>query len=92
MRWALTGPLLTIHPSGGEGGLHHQLQHLGPSVESWWADLGSPQLTPQVCEKLVTGTDTEIDSRSFTDLVQERDALLVNVLESTARGRTEHAP
>ena len=92
LRWALTGPLLTVHLSGGEGGLRHQLQHLGPSIESWWADLGSPQLTPEVRARLVAGTDSEIAGRSFTDLVQERDALLVDMLESIAAGRAGGAP
>ncbi|MFX5793765.1 3-hydroxyacyl-CoA dehydrogenase family protein, partial [Acinetobacter baumannii] len=45
LRWALMGPYLNLHMSGGEGGIGHMLDHLGPPIESWWADLGAPSIT-----------------------------------------------
>jgi 3-hydroxyacyl-CoA dehydrogenase len=35
LRWALMGPHLTFHLAGGEGGMAHFLNELGPPVESW---------------------------------------------------------
>ena len=45
MRWALMGPHLTYHVGGGEGGYRHYLDHLGPTQETRWQDLGTPELT-----------------------------------------------
>ena len=39
LRWALLGPIATQHLSGGPGGLAHVLEHLGPPMVDWWADL-----------------------------------------------------
>lgn len=44
-RWALMGPFLTFHLGGGEGGLAHFLDHIGPSFEALWRDLKSPDMT-----------------------------------------------
>jgi hypothetical protein len=42
--WALLGPFLNLHLSGGPGGIAHVLEHLGPPMESWWHDLGTVAL------------------------------------------------
>jgi carnitine 3-dehydrogenase len=34
LRWALLGPFLNLHLSGGSGGIAHVLEHLGPPIES----------------------------------------------------------
>lgn len=44
LRWALLGPFMNLELSGGEGGIAHNLTHMGPAIESWWQDLGQPQL------------------------------------------------
>jgi 3-hydroxyacyl-CoA dehydrogenase len=48
LRWALMGPFLNLHLSGGAGGIGHLLDHLGPPIESWWADLGQPAIRPRL--------------------------------------------
>ncbi len=53
LRWALLGPIATQHLSGGPGGLAHVLEHLGPPMVDWWADLGAPELTPELVDTLV---------------------------------------
>src|SRR4029077_11084546 len=35
LRWALMGPHLTFHLAGGEGGMAHFLESLGPPLEAW---------------------------------------------------------
>ena len=52
LRWALLGPIATQHLSGGPGGLAHVLEHLGPPMVDWWADLGAPELTPELIGQL----------------------------------------
>ncbi len=80
LRWALVGPHMTFHLGGGAGGLAHFLHHLLPAVETWWADLGTPQMTPELQAKLVQGVIAEADGRSFADLASWRDGLLTDIL------------
>lgn len=89
LRWALMGPHMTFHLGGGEGGMRHFIDHLGPAIESWWADLGAPQLTPEIADQLVAGVDDEAQGRSIGDLARTRDALLVAMLDTLARTRKE---
>ena len=60
LRWALLGPIATQHLSGGPEGLAHVLEHLGPPMVDWWADLGDPELTPELSAQLVSGVTEEL--------------------------------
>jgi carnitine 3-dehydrogenase len=81
LRWALMGPNLTFHLAGGEGGMAHFLDQLGPPLEGWWDDLGSPRLTPEVRQALAAGTAAEAGERDIAELAAERDRFLVDLLE-----------
>ncbi|MEI7055046.1 3-hydroxyacyl-CoA dehydrogenase NAD-binding domain-containing protein [Nocardioides sp. CCNWLW239] len=81
LRWSLLGPFATQHLSGGPGGLGHVLEHLGPPMVDWWDDLGHPELTGDLIEKLVDGVDEELDGTSAEDLVARRDQALRRLLE-----------
>ena len=81
LRWALMGAHMTYHLGGGEGGMEGYLSHLGASQEERWADLGTPALTPEVCEALISGTKIQSDGRSQQDLREARDAGLMRILE-----------
>ncbi len=88
MRWALMGPNLILHLAGGDGGIRHAIEHFGPALESWWADLGKqPNIAPETAEKLIDGVMAEAAGRSLEDLTQERDQLLISLLEMLARER-----
>ena len=80
LRWALMGPHLTFHLAGGEGGMAHFLDQLGPPLESWWDDLGSPRLTPDVRAALAQGVAAEAGTRDIAALAAERDRFLVDLL------------
>ncbi|HEX5078586.1 MAG TPA: 3-hydroxyacyl-CoA dehydrogenase NAD-binding domain-containing protein [Geminicoccaceae bacterium] len=86
LRWAFMGPHMLHHLAGGERGLRHLLEHIGPGLQSWWNDLGRPDLTPEVIDRLV-GMFEAADPRSIQDLAAERDALLLALLESLAEAR-----
>jgi 3-hydroxyacyl-CoA dehydrogenase len=45
LRWAVMGANITYHLGGGTGGTKAYLDHLGPSQERRWKDLGTPTLT-----------------------------------------------
>jgi len=81
LRWALMGPHLTFHLAGGEGGMAHFMDHIGPAVESWMDDLGHPRLTPGVQKAIVDGVAEEAGSRSIADLQRWRDRKLIEILK-----------
>jgi carnitine 3-dehydrogenase len=85
LRWAVLGPFLNQHLSGGPGGIAHVLEHLGPPTERWWRDLGEVTLTPELVQKLVTGVDEELAGTDVADLVARRDAVLDALLAAKAR-------
>ncbi len=80
LRWALMGPCLLNHLSGGPGGLAHTLDHLGPLMEAMWADLGDPRLTPALKQTLVQGLERALEGRDRDAMVAERDRLLVDLV------------
>ncbi|MEP6588744.1 MAG: 3-hydroxyacyl-CoA dehydrogenase NAD-binding domain-containing protein [Polaromonas sp.] len=87
LRWALLGPFANLHLSGGDGGIAHVLEHLGPPIESWWHDLGQPVLTPELVQRVVAGTAQALAGREREPLEQERDQLLLDLLHAKAAAR-----
>ncbi|MBO2452683.1 NAD(P)-binding domain-containing protein [Actinomadura barringtoniae] len=85
LRWALLGPFLNQHLSGGPGGIAHVLEHLGPPMEDWWADLGDPRLTPELTRKIVAGVADELAGADEAALTAARDELLTGLLAAKAR-------
>lgn len=84
LRWALLGPLVNQHLSGGEGGLGHVLAHLGPPTERLMDDLGEAPLTPELVRALVSGVDDELAGVDQRAMAVDRDVLLVNLLAAKA--------
>jgi 3-hydroxyacyl-CoA dehydrogenase len=84
LRWALLGPFATQHLSGGAGGLEQVLEHLGPPMEEWWADLGSPTLSPELVATLVTGVREELGGREAA-VAAARDQALRELLATKHR-------
>jgi carnitine 3-dehydrogenase len=80
LRWSFMGPHLTFHLAGGAGGMKHFLDHLAAPVGTWWADLGQPELTPEVRALLVKGVTEEAAGRSMTELEADRDQMLLKLL------------
>jgi carnitine 3-dehydrogenase len=90
LRWALLGPLVNQHLSGGPAGLAHVLEHLGPMTQVIMDDLGEPRLTPELADLLVRGVDAELATYDQARLAQQRDELLVQLL--TAKSRADALP
>jgi 3-hydroxyacyl-CoA dehydrogenase len=89
LRWAVLGPFVLQHLSGGAGGLAHNIEHLGPPMVAWWNDLRQPDLTPELASRLVAGVNDELAGIDEAKLVQHRDAVLNALL--TAK-RQAHLP
>ena len=80
LRWGVMGPNLLFHLAGGQSGIHHFMEHLAGPMATWWKDLGNPEFTPEVKEKIVKGVLAEAGNRSINELAGERDGMLLGLL------------
>ncbi len=80
LRWALLGPFLTLHLTGGTGGIEGILRHLGPSVQTWWDQFTTPRLTPELQRTVIDGVSSYAGSLGGSALGEQRDRLLVELL------------
>jgi 3-hydroxyacyl-CoA dehydrogenase len=85
LRWALLGPFLNLHLSGGPGGMAHMLAHLGPPTEAMWRDLGAVALSPALIETVTSAVAEEVAALSMAETVAQRDATLIALLKAKAR-------
>ena len=80
LRWALLGPFVTQHLSGGEGGL----DHLGPPMDGYWQDLFPTRLTEEVKAAVLAGLKEQTQDWNMDAVVRRRDELLVELLRMRA--------
>lgn len=93
LRWAIQGPFLTYHLGGGRGGIHHYLEHLGPSQQYRWASLGEPVMDEALKQRVVEGVDAATHGQALEQLFAQRDARLVALQQAPRTGRNgEGAP
>lgn len=84
LRWALTGPIATNALGGGGGpdGFSQRIERLGPSIQAWEEDILKHRFDwsrekLSVLEDSVKKSLSDVD---WSDLVAERDAVLVQLL------------
>lgn len=87
LRWAVVGSHMGYHLGGGDGGLAYYLKQLGPSQERRWATLGTPSLTPEVQDLLVSGIEEAAAGRSAAALAEARDEVLIDLLATLGKPR-----
>ena len=87
VRWATAGPFESYHLGGGPGGIRHLLEHLGPGMVKRWADLGRPQLTPEVVELIAADTEQRFADRSFEQRSADRDTAQLAVIAARDAAR-----
>lgn len=90
LRWAVLGPFVNQHLSGGRDGLAHVLEHLGPPMVEWWDTLQQPEWTESLKQTLVAGTDEELAEIDQAGMVDDRDRLLEQLL--TTKAAAKHLP
>lgn len=84
LRWALLGPFLNLHLSGGAGGIAHVLEHLGPPLESWWRELGNVTLNEELNDTITLGVTDELGAADLAHLTSQRDDMLLALLRLKA--------
>lgn len=83
IRWPIIGPHMTSYLATGGAGVDVFWERYLPAFESWWADLGTPKLTPELVKTLVAGVEELCAGRSPQELAAERDEMILRIL--TAR-------
>jgi 3-hydroxyacyl-CoA dehydrogenase len=84
LRWALLGPFATQHLSGGDAGIAHVLDHLGPPMVEWWETLRTATWTPELKAAVVAGVDAELAGIDQDRMLDERDRLLEQLVVAKA--------
>jgi carnitine 3-dehydrogenase len=84
LRWAVIGPFMNLHLSGGAGGIAHLLDHLGEPIEDWWQDLGAPTMTAELKQQVAEGVAAALGERRTSDLEAARDTLLLDLIRAKA--------
>ena len=84
LRWALLGPFMNLHLSGGAGGMRYLLDHLGPPMDEWWQDLFPTRMTEEIKAEITAGSAAETEGRDMEAMVRARDALLIDLLRAKA--------
>ncbi len=84
LRWALLGPFLNLHLSGGAGGMAHTLAHLGPPIEAMWRELGHVTLDAATVRRVTDAVAAEVASLPMAQVVADRDDVLIGLLKAKA--------
>jgi carnitine 3-dehydrogenase len=79
LRWAAMGTNLIYHLAGGESGMRHMLAQFGPALKWPWTKLEAPELTEQLIDRMVEGTQSQAAGRSIRELERLRDDYLVAI-------------
>jgi hypothetical protein len=82
--------MMLNHLGGGPGGIKHFFEQFTGPMTAWWKVLGSPELTPEVRNKLIASLQEEVGARSVAELEAQRDEILLGLLE--LRNKFESAP
>jgi 3-hydroxyacyl-CoA dehydrogenase len=87
LRWGVMGPNLLFHLGGGQAGIQHFMEQFTGPLETWWKDLGKiTDFSPEVKQTITDGVLKEANGRSIEELERERDAMLLELLATRAKG------
>jgi len=84
LRWGVMGQSLQWHLGGGAGGINHFMDHLMPPLEGMMKMLGTPNVTPQLKQKVIEGVMREAAGRSVDQLAQQENRVLIGLLKLRA--------
>lgn len=87
IRWAAMGPSTLFSLAAGEGGIRAFCDRFRESFHRWWPDLGTPQITEDVVQKLADGIAEEWQGNSITEIEDKRDALILDILKAVEKHR-----
>jgi 3-hydroxyacyl-CoA dehydrogenase len=84
-RWGVMGPSLQWHLGGGAGGIKHFMDHLMDPLVAMINTLGTPDVTPELKQRIVEGVSREAGKRPVAELAQQENELLIGLLRLRAQ-------
>lgn len=85
LRWALLGPFLNLHLSGGEGGIGALFDKpLWQATEGMWRELGTVHVDDALGRRVVDGVAAELAGRDRDRVIRQRDEILLALLRVKA--------
>lgn len=90
LRWAIMGPFLTYHLTGGRGGIRHFFDQFGALQLKTWASLGTPNMKEgRLKQTVIEGVEQMTQGRPMRELEAERDQSLKAIQSLRSNGRTQ---
>jgi len=80
LRWGIIGPNLQFHLAGGAGGIEHFFEGVFTGLSPVMNALGTPQITPELKQKVVGGVHEEAGNRSVAQLAKGENEVLLGLL------------
>jgi carnitine 3-dehydrogenase len=90
LRWSFMGTCMIFHMAGGDEGMRHMLRQFGPALKLPWTKLEAPELTDELIDRMVEGTQKQAGTRTISDLEKYRDDALISVMEAVAAAKARH--
>ena len=87
LRWAFMGTCLAFHMAGGDAGMRDFMQQFGPALKQPWTKLEAPELTQQLIDRMVAGTERQAEGRTVKELERLRDDCLIDIMRALQRYR-----
>ena len=88
LRWGVMGQSLQWHLGGGAGGIKHFMDHLMDPLAGMMKALGTPNITPELKQKVVDGVMREAGGRSVDELAQAENEVIIGLLRSRAQSES----
>ena len=85
LRWGVMGQSLQWHLGGGAGGIKHFMDHLMDPLQGMMKALGTPNITPELKQKVIDGVMREAGGRSVDQLAQDENRVLIGLLKLRAQ-------
>ena len=76
------GTNLTFHLAGGDDGMRHMLEQFGPALKLPWTKLVAPELSADLIDAMVAGTEEQAAGRTIAELERLRDDYLIGVMHA----------
>jgi len=90
IRWSFMGSFLIYTLAGGDAGMRHFMSQFGPALKLPWTKLVAPELTEELIDAVVDGTQTQLGQHSIADLERYRDDCLMAVQEAIRTTKLKH--
>ena len=92
VRWGVMGQSLQWHVGGGAGGIKHFMDHLMGPLEGMMKALGTPNITPELKQKVIDGVTRETAGRSVEQLAKNENRVIVGLLKLRGDGAGVSSP